>query len=570
MPIPVDRFVSIAITRATRTVTRRGFGMLLIAAYHTAWADRVRSYADPADMLLDGFVVTDAAYLAAIAAKSQDPSLQTFKIGRRVGAPVQSIRFTPATPTALEAYSLKIAGVTFAVAADASPTVAEVAAAFTLLINSDADAIITSGVASTTGVQTITSASFNGIRGGTLAPPRNVTLTLNSHADWDATTIVVTGTDANGLVQTESYSVPNGGNTTLVGTKVFATVTSIAIPAQSGTGGTLQVGVGTTFASAHLDVTATDGTTHFDVIADAAGKWFPYTAPTANLSIEDRTAVPATALATDLAAMQAEDADWYGLVVADAQSSAQITAIATWAETQALLYCAHSIDSAIADPSITTDVASTLKASARVRSWVFYNRLSHGLFPDAAIFGKMFPQFDAGEAVPSFAFKELAGILTDEYTTAQVDSLIGAAPAPFGGKRVMIYSGIAPRGVSTGTPATLGGTTAGERWLDSVWGQDFLTAEIQTRTIDLLLSSPRVPYTEAGIDRLLGAVRAALNLVSARPYRILDPASITVQAAALADVASADRNNRYYNGIRFDAREQGAIHAVRFVGTLAA
>lgn len=129
----------------------------------------------------------------------------------------------------------------------------------------DADAIIATG-ASTAGTQTLITTSLDGVIGqGEIYPPRNLTMTFSSHADWDATTATITGTDENGVSQTENFSIPNGGNATVTGSTKFRTVTSVAIPAQSGTGGTFTVGVGSLLGAADhiaaglavLDVTRT-------------------------------------------------------------------------------------------------------------------------------------------------------------------------------------------------------------------------------------------------------------------------------------------------------------------------
>lgn len=108
-----------------------------------------------------------------------------------------------------------------------------------------ATAIIATGGASTAGIQTLTGASLNGAVGvGTMFPPRNLTFTFSSHADWDATTAVVTGKDENGNTITENFAIPNNGNATVTGAVLFTSVTQIVIPAQSGTGGTFTVGTG--------------------------------------------------------------------------------------------------------------------------------------------------------------------------------------------------------------------------------------------------------------------------------------------------------------------------------------
>lgn len=101
-------------------------------------------------------------------------------------------------------------------------------------------------IGSTAGTQTLTGASIDGTLGGTeIAPAINVVLVLDSHADWDATTAVVTGQNYNGNVVSEDFSIPDGGNATVTGSVLFRTVTSLYIPAQSGTGGTATLGTGT-------------------------------------------------------------------------------------------------------------------------------------------------------------------------------------------------------------------------------------------------------------------------------------------------------------------------------------
>lgn len=110
----------------------------------------------------------------------------------------------------------------------------------------DADAFATAAVIiSAATAQTVAAASFDGVVAtGELFPPRNVTLTLSNHADWDATEAVVTGTDEDGRVVQETLLIPNGGNATVTGLRHFRTVSSIYIPAQSGTGGTATLGFG--------------------------------------------------------------------------------------------------------------------------------------------------------------------------------------------------------------------------------------------------------------------------------------------------------------------------------------
>lgn len=107
----------------------------------------------------------------------------------------------------------------------------------------DVDAIIAT-IASAATEQTLASADADGVVGvAEMHPARRLTLVLDSHADWDATTAVMTYVNQDGQTVAESLSIPNGGNTTLTITGYARQFVSLYIPAQSGTGGTATVGV---------------------------------------------------------------------------------------------------------------------------------------------------------------------------------------------------------------------------------------------------------------------------------------------------------------------------------------
>jgi hypothetical protein len=107
----------------------------------------------------------------------------------------------------------------------------------------DVDAILATGGASAATAQTLSGSSLDGVVGqGELVPPRPITLVLSNHADWDLTTALITGTDEDGSVIVEPVVIPNAGNATVQTQQAFRKVTSIYIPAQSGTGGTFTAG----------------------------------------------------------------------------------------------------------------------------------------------------------------------------------------------------------------------------------------------------------------------------------------------------------------------------------------
>lgn len=110
-------------------------------------------------------------------------------------------------------------------------------------IDADVDAIITA-ITSSLAVQTFSGATLNGVVGALeMQPARLVTLVLSNHVDWDATNATLIGVNHQGQATTETLAIPNGGNATVTSTTRWLSVTSLAIPAQSGVGGTATVGV---------------------------------------------------------------------------------------------------------------------------------------------------------------------------------------------------------------------------------------------------------------------------------------------------------------------------------------
>jgi hypothetical protein len=108
----------------------------------------------------------------------------------------------------------------------------------------DTDAISTANASATT-KQTLSGAALDGVVGAAVFwPPRNVTLTFNSHSDWNDTVAIVRGLDAYGAPHEEAFLVPEGGNVTLQGSGGFTKVTSVDVPAATGTNGVLDVGLG--------------------------------------------------------------------------------------------------------------------------------------------------------------------------------------------------------------------------------------------------------------------------------------------------------------------------------------
>lgn len=562
--INLDRFANTTVTRTTRTLSRRSFQTVMLVAYHAGiWplARRSQEYSSSAAMKSDGFPAEHPLVLAAIRLEAQ--GMRRWKVGKRLGAPVQTTRLTPSAPSEGELFSVSIGGVTFGIAAQSGDVEADVCDDLVALINPDADAIIAT-IGSTAGVQTLSGAALNGVVGGAeISPPRNLTFTINGHADWDASTGIVTGLDANGRVQTENVAIPNGlgaGAQVVTLSKIWSQITSFYIPAQSGTGGTATLGTGKVFAldaddASLVTITAADNTTYVGIVADVTGAWYPYTDLTSNLGFLDVTPEPATTLATDLDEIKASDANWYGLAVVDAKSPAQIEAIAEWAEANDVWYVGHSADSVV-KTNVATDVATLLLEASYFRTTPFWSRRNHGRAPDAGLLGFVLSR-DPGSV--DVDYKTIVGLLPDDITADELTILTGSPESPLEGKRCTVYIAIGATGTNTGTPIAWGGMVSGGEWVDVVVGIDAFRADAQASATVVRLAAARLPYTAAGISALEGAARSSAQRFAAAPYNVLVESSIEVDSTPIEETTSEQRQARHYDGINVGAQVQGAI-----------
>lgn len=148
----IEDIVSVTITTETARVSQAGFGVPLIAAYHTKWPERVRTYTSSSvlsTMVLEGFAVTDPAYLAMTAMVSQSPRPKNVKIGRRSeGAWTQIVRITPTAAVNDTEYAVSVNGTTRTYTSDGSATMAEICTGLAAAISADAG-ITASGVSGT-------------------------------------------------------------------------------------------------------------------------------------------------------------------------------------------------------------------------------------------------------------------------------------------------------------------------------------------------------------------------------------------------------------------------------------
>lgn len=199
-----------------------------------------------------------------------------------------------------------------------------------------------------------------------------------------------------------------------------------------------------------------------------------------------------------ITACRAANKEWYGVYVADAYAltSAEIQAIAAYVET--IIGNFFYEDATAADiTSATTDVFSIMKGLNYRRSFGIYSATKYAA---AAAMGVAMGMNDgSANSVGTMAYKQLAGITTDDLSSAQVEYLQN--------KNANYY---VTRG---GTYNVLEkGVCADGSWYDEVLGLDQLAYEIQRNCMDVLASTrTKVPYTDAGVKQFIIAINNACD-----------------------------------------------------------
>lgn len=156
--MPLDDLVKIAISASSVTPTQAGFGTILIAAQKcpATLTNRTRVFSSLTEMTDAGFSVSHPAYRAAQRMKAQNPSITSWKVGRRNNNLTQSIRLTCTSAIQNDVYSLRVNGTLVTYTVPGSATTTTVATALELLIENVA------GVDSVAATNTITMTATGG------------------------------------------------------------------------------------------------------------------------------------------------------------------------------------------------------------------------------------------------------------------------------------------------------------------------------------------------------------------------------------------------------------------------
>ncbi len=306
------------------------------------------------------------------------------------------------------------------------------------------------------------------------------------------------------------------------------------------TAGEIVTGLTSAINAGAEPVTAS-GTTTLILTADVGGVPFSTKASTNLTPVYTTT----ESLTDALNAVMLENNDWYGLMAYSHVKADQLE-VAAFAQAARKFYKTSSEDLNIINQSEsadTTSVGKAFKTNGYDRAGVIYGGNADEQYPEASYLGVLFG-FAPGAA--AMEFKQLAGDTVDNLTATQITNATA--------KNVTVY--IPRGGVNTIHGPKMGDGT----WDDIIRDLDAAASDIQVSVYRLMITLPKIPFTNKGIATIESAVRD--SVLRSANAGIFDPDDIQVIVPKVADISANDRALRRLTGIKVIARMAGAIFYV--------
>lgn len=140
----LDDLVKLNISASTVTPSQAGFGTILIAAQKVpaAFTARTRLFSSLTEMTDFGFLVTDPAYLCAQKMKAQNPSITSWKVGRRANKNTQTLKLKCKSAALGDVYTVTVGTLAITYTVLASATTSTVATAIGALITGSGTVVV--------------------------------------------------------------------------------------------------------------------------------------------------------------------------------------------------------------------------------------------------------------------------------------------------------------------------------------------------------------------------------------------------------------------------------------------
>lgn len=279
------------------------------------------------------------------------------------------------------------------------------------------------------------------------------------------------------------------------------------------------------------------------------------------------TPTPDPTIGAELDAIYAYDNDWYWLTMtSEFRDLAILDTVMAWVDAKQKLFIITSNAVGHEDPANTTALAPRNKG-VRQRSAVFYHPTA-AEYPDAAYIAVLSRfDFDQRNSAYTGKFKKLVGITPANIASAAVQGATGFVPAigvsTATGHLANVYVDIG------GINMTVEGTMLDGGFIDELHFADWLIARTEEELLSTLANQPgRIPYTNKGMQILVGAVESVMNraFIAGAIADTEDPdTGVSLPASEIStekveDVPASQRRQRIAPPIDVRFRYAGAIH----------
>ena len=535
----LSEHVSLTITQDSVGIARASFGIALILSHNASFPERARVYGSFADVIADFPTTTSPEYLAAQALFAQSPHPDQVIIGRASLKPTQQYKVGAAQVVNSWDYKLNVAGqgvtpTSIVSTSDGTATQPEIHNALLTALN----AVVGKNYAAA--FAPLAFNDFNYTADSTTDQLHSVAHGLNT-GDGPVRTTNTGGALPTGLAAaTDYYVIKVDADNFKLATSLANALAGTAIDiTANGTGTqTLNHQAGTLSPNLPLLVTGS-----------APGNWFSLeVVDPAYLTCEQTHVDPG--VATDLAAIQIENDDWYAIYTLY-NSAAYVEAVAAYIETQKKIYIVDVPDTKAETLAVGgggTDVADVLHTDAYTRTALAYHPRPASMIA-AAWLGRMLP-IDPGS--DNWKFKTLAGVAPVKSTATYRTNLRN--------KKANSYQTIAGRNI------TWEGTCASGEFIDVTRGLDWIDDDMTKAVFGVLVEASKVPMSDEGIALVENEIRGSLGRAVA--MGILLAGSIDIKVEALKDVPDNDQSLRILPNITWTAKFAQSINKVTINGTV--
>ncbi|WP_186257404.1 DUF3383 domain-containing protein [Burkholderia gladioli] len=238
---------------------------------------------------------------------------------------------------------------------------------------------------------------------------------------------------------------------------------------------------------------------------------------------------------------------------------------------QAHIYGITTQNAQALDPTVTTDLASRLKALALKYSMIQYS--SSSAYAVVSALGRLLTvDFNGNNTTLTLMYKQEPGVVAEALTSTQADTLEA--------KNCNVYVGY-----DNNTSILQYGVTPSGIFVDSVYNALWFRNDIQTAVYNLLYTSPtKIPQTDAGNAQIAATISSVCDQAVTNGYlapgvwnsagfgAIVQGQTLSkgyyIYTPPIASQSQADREARKSVVFQIAAKEAGAIHSADIAVTV--